>query len=134
MREAGNVRAVNKAAAVGQPVTPEIAVSVKKDKVECAIKGDRRRHLRQVSGCWGRRTQVDGRLVWDSLAHNRGYRQRPNGDHTVDGKNTHTLELCVFCDYARNQTQLERSERGALCVFEKRAWLGAVGVSWQQLG
>jgi hypothetical protein len=31
--------AVNKAAGVGQPVTQEIAVSVKKDKVECAING-----------------------------------------------------------------------------------------------
>ncbi len=31
--------AVNKAAAVGEPVTQEIAVSVKGDKVECAING-----------------------------------------------------------------------------------------------
>jgi hypothetical protein len=31
--------AVNKAAGVGQPVTQEIAVSVKKDRVECAING-----------------------------------------------------------------------------------------------
>jgi hypothetical protein len=31
--------AVNKAAGVGQPVMQEIAVSVKKDKVECAING-----------------------------------------------------------------------------------------------
>jgi hypothetical protein len=31
--------AVNKAAAVGQPVTQEIALSVKGDKVECAING-----------------------------------------------------------------------------------------------
>jgi hypothetical protein len=31
--------AVNKAAGVGQPVTQEIAISVKKDKVECAING-----------------------------------------------------------------------------------------------
>jgi hypothetical protein len=29
--------AVNKAAAVGEPVTQEIAISVKGDKVECAI-------------------------------------------------------------------------------------------------
>ena len=36
---ARRIAAVNKAAGPGQPVTQEIAVSVKGDKVECAVNG-----------------------------------------------------------------------------------------------
>ena len=69
--------AVHKAAAKGQPVTQEIAVSVKGDKVECAINGT-------VVGSYDRSAVVAaGRLK--SLDGVYGIRFAHNTDATVTG-------------------------------------------------
>jgi hypothetical protein len=69
--------AVNKAAGVGQPVTQDIAMSVKGDKVECAINGT-------VVGSYDKATLVgDGKLKSTDGVY--GIRFAHNTDATVSG-------------------------------------------------
>ena len=71
------VAAVNKAAGVGQPVTQDIAVSVKGDKVECAINGT-------VVGSYDKATLVGaGKLKSTDGVY--GIRFAHNTDATVSG-------------------------------------------------
>ena len=58
---------VNKAAGKDQPVTQEIAVSVKGDRVECAINGTVVAGYTKADSRRRRQAQVDRRRVWDSF-------------------------------------------------------------------
>ena len=83
-RDAQANAAVHKAAGKDQPVTQEIAMSVKGDKVECAINGTVVARLRQGGRRRGRQAEVDRRRVRDSLrAQHRRDRHRPDDDEEL---------------------------------------------------
>ena len=78
--------AVHKAAGKGQPVTQEIAVSVKGDKVECAINGTSVAELRQGGARHGRQAEVDRRRLRHPLrAQHRRDGHRPDDDEELSG-------------------------------------------------
>ena len=79
--------AVKKAAGPGEPVTQEIALSVKGDKVECAINGT-------VVGSYdkaavvtaGKLKSTDGIVRHPLRAQHRSHRHRPDDDEELVGQ------------------------------------------------
>ena len=84
--------AVNKAAGPGEPVTQEIAVSVKGDKVECSINGTVVGSYDKADARRRRQAEVHRRHLRHPLrAQHRSDRDRPDADEELRSRSLHSV-------------------------------------------
>ena len=88
--------AVHKAAGQGEPVTQEIAVSVKGDKVECSINGTVVASYNKADLVGARQAEVHRRRVRHPLRpQHRGGGQRPRGHQAIRSVSRYAYRACT---------------------------------------